>query len=116
MVDFTPFTAIRVPVRRWENAQRAAFLAGKISGQPRGCWAELQRSFGRGRRRKERREVQRGCSLGRPAGPGSLQAQAANLSTWLLPEVSKPSCHKQLMELAFQVRKPGINKSNAKRS
>lgn len=40
---------------------------------------------------------------------GRLQSSA-----WFLTEVSKPSCHEQLMEFAFQVRKPGINKSSAK--
>lgn len=35
-------------------------------------------------------------------------------SAWFLPEVSKSSCQEELTAFAFQVRKPGINKSNAK--
>lgn len=47
-------------------------------------------------------------------GTHHLAGAGCHPSTWFLPEVSKSSCHKQLTEFAFQVGKPGINKSNAK--
>lgn len=52
------------------------FLQGN-SGQPSGRRAQLQWCFGRGRRRKERRGVQRGCSPAWRAAPSSLQGQTA---------------------------------------
>lgn len=108
MVDFTSVG------RWWENAQCAALLAGKLSGQASEHWAQLWWCFGRGKKEEGKERGAEGllpcltCSTWQLAGVG------CHPSAWFLPEVSKSLCHEQLMEFAFQVGKPGINKSNAK--
>lgn len=86
----------------------------ELSGQLNRHWVQLRWHLGRGRRRKERREVQRGCSPLLTSSTQQLTGAGCHPSAWFLPEVSKSSCHEQLTEFAFQVGKPGINKSNAK--
>lgn len=113
MVDFTSSTAIQVPVRRRENA--VCCLSCSETFHP-AKWALGKAAVALCEGKKE--EGEEGRAEGLLPGPmcstGQLAGAGCHPFAWLLPEVSKPSCHQQLMELAVRVRKPGIKKPNAK--